>query len=690
MKQKEEKKIKNKRISISLLQLGIIIGCIVIFYIIMTPKDRVKDTTYSYSKLEEVKEYKVEENYITRVRPLTEYKTFKETVEYTLNNNQEGKTYTIKVYTDLNKTQEVTEGYIVSGMVLEGIPNSDETTNETVTYTISVIGDFTKDGDIGIGELTKIIKGVVGLNNWRFTEEEKLIADFNGDKEVNVVDIEECINYIVYGRLTLENGTKLKATDEYGITWNYTYQSGEATDVHYESGDLKETVNIPAYLDGYLVVSLYNSSLKESMPWNEEETESILSKEKNEVNTMVEKVIIPNTVTKIGSNAFEQCIALKEIEMSDNVNSIGNNAFYKCSNLVNVEIPHGVTSIKYSTFNDCTGLTQVTMPEALTNIGNHAFQNCTSLTSIEIPNSVKSIDDLAFAHCTGLVDIQIPDSVISIGSDAFGNTAWYSNQPDGVVYAGKVAYSYKGEMKNDTSIEFKEGTKGIAGGGFEQLKELTEIIMPNSVINIGSWAFWGCTSLKSAKLSEGNINIGDSAFRDCTNLINIDIPDSVTDVGYDAFYNTAWYNNQEDSVIYIGKIAYHYKGTMPSNECIEIKEGTTSISSKAFFQQEGLTEIIIPDSVTKIEENAFLWCRKLTAITMSKNLEYIGEGAFAGCTSLENIVIWKNVDEVGKRTFSGWSEEQTVNIEAEEILSGWHEEWNKECNAKIVYGYTGD
>ena len=171
MEQKEEKKIKNKRLSILLLQCAIVIGCIVIFYIAMTPKDRVKDTTYSYSKLEEVKEYEVEGNYITRVRPLTEYEIFKETAEYTLKIKY-GRTYDVKVYLDPNKTQEVTDGYIKSGMVLEGIPNIDNPTNQIVTYTIGVIGDFTKDGDISIAELTKIIKGVVGLSDWIFTEEE--------------------------------------------------------------------------------------------------------------------------------------------------------------------------------------------------------------------------------------------------------------------------------------------------------------------------------------------------------------------------------------------------------------------------------------------------------------------------------------------------------------------------------------
>ena len=99
-------------------------------------------------------------------------------------------------------------------------------------------------------------------------------------------------------------------------------------------------------------------------------------------------------------------------------------------------------------------------------IGMSAFRGCTSLTNVTIPNSVTSIGEDAFMYCSGLTSIEIPNSVTSIGEDAFFYTAWYNNQPDGVVYAGKVLYAYKGTMPANTSITIEEGTLEIAVSAF--------------------------------------------------------------------------------------------------------------------------------------------------------------------------------------------------------------------------------
>lgn len=84
------------------------------------------------------------------------------------------------------------------------------------------------------------------------------------------------------------------------------------------------------------------------------------------------------------------------------------------------------------------------------------------MTSVTIGNGVTSISSYAFSGCEGLTNITIPDSVTSIGSGALYNTAWYNKQPDGLVYAGKVAYTYKGEMPENTEIVLKDGTLSIA------------------------------------------------------------------------------------------------------------------------------------------------------------------------------------------------------------------------------------
>ena len=137
------------------------------------------------------------------------------------------------------------------------------------------------------------------------------------------------------------------------------------------------------------------------------------------------------------------------------------------------------------------------------------YENCKSLTSITIPNSVVSIGDLVFCNCSTLASITIPESVKSIGSFAFYRTKWYDNQPNGLVYAGKVLYEFKGSMPSDTKIDIQEGTVGIASYAFSICSGLTSIIIPNSVTSIGYGAFSGCSGLTSVTILAENPPIMD-------------------------------------------------------------------------------------------------------------------------------------------------------------------------------------
>ena len=129
---------------------------------------------------------------------------------------------------------------------------------------------------------------------------------------------------------------------------------------------------------------------------------------------------------------------------------------------------------------------------SVTSIGDKAFYGFLGLTSVTIPSSVTSIGIYAFYGCSGLTTVTIPNSVTSIGSSAFYGTPWYNNQPDGVVYVGKVAYKYKGTMPENTQITIKDGTLSIGDGAFLYCSRLTSVTIPNSVTSIGSYAFGGC------------------------------------------------------------------------------------------------------------------------------------------------------------------------------------------------------
>ena len=116
------------------------------------------------------------------------------------------------------------------------------------------------------------------------------------------------------------------------------------------------------------------------------------------------------------------------------VTSIGVSAFSNCYGLTSITIPESVHEIGGWAFATCRSLTSIIIPESVTSIGESAFAGCSGLTSITIPESVTSIGESAFAGCSGLTSITIPESVTSIEGGAFESTAWYDNQPDGVIY----------------------------------------------------------------------------------------------------------------------------------------------------------------------------------------------------------------------------------------------------------------
>ncbi len=333
------------------------------------------------------------------------------------------------------------------------------------------------------------------------------------------------------------------------------------------------------------------------------------------------------------------CSSVAKAESNDPYDFVIDGIYYNVidSKLQTVEVSH---TEYYSVYSGA-----ITIPEKIVyddevyqviGIGANAFRDCYNLNSLEIPNSVTTIGEFAFYDCTALTSITIPNSVTSIGSGAFDGTAWYDNQPDGVVYAGKVLYKYKVTMPFfnpyfNTNITIKDGTLGIAGDALSDCAyySFDNIEIPNSVTNIGEFAFYRCGS-----------------------LANITIPNSVTSIGGFAFDGTAWYDNQPDGPLYINNVFYKYKGTMPDNTNITIKDGTLEIVGYAFTDCDGLTGVTIPNSVKNIGKCAFNNCDNLTKIEIPNGVTTIGYNAFGSCMRLASVTIPNSVRSIGDMAFS--------------------------------------
>ena len=134
--------------------------------------------------------------------------------------------------------------------------------------------------------------------------------------------------------------------------------------------------------------------------------------------TSITTIDLPDSVTRIGANAFENCDDLTSIDIPDSATEIGEKAFNGCSVLTSIEIPDSVTEIGIAAFSKC-GLSEVALPASLTEISDQLFLNSKSLKNLDIPDGVQAIGEKAFGNCNALELVIVPASVTNIGKQAF-------------------------------------------------------------------------------------------------------------------------------------------------------------------------------------------------------------------------------------------------------------------------------
>ena len=267
----------------------------------------------------------------------------------------------------------------------------------------------------------------------------------------------------------------------------------------------------------------------------------------------VAEIVVPNSVTVIGNNAFQGTKSLKKITLSNALETMGKAMFKDCDSLTSIKIPSTIKNIPVDTFLNCKSLVKVDLGSVET-IGKYAFSNCEKLMTIELPETLTELDPMSFFGCKALTTVNVKE----------GNAKYKS--VDGVVISADEDNSF------NTIAMYPAGKQGgytvsddikfIADRAFYDCDNLAEVTFPSGIERIGNEAFFDCDALLTITLPEGARNVGDYAFASCNELREFIVNSNLTEYSDNVFDGCYYFNKDlvtinvtESSAVFIIGVA---------------------------------------------------------------------------------------------------------------------------------------
>ena len=427
----------------------------------------------------------------------------------------------------------------------------------------------------------------------------------------------------------------------------------------------------------------------------------------------LETIDIPDGAVEIANYAFIGCSNLRAVKMPKALTNIGSSAFSNCYSLSVIDLPERLYSIKSSAFSGCGNLAQLIIrSERLTEIGSAAFSGCYKLYEIynlsDIVITLGADDNGGIGKYAKVVHTSLDEEAlvnvdengfISYTSDTenllFGYVGSESKIVLPALIGGKEYLIVDSAFHNNNSITgvvIPDGVQTIGSNAFYYCTNLTSVVIGDGVQTIGDYAFYNCDYLTSVVIGDGVQTIGSNAFRDCDNLTSVVIGESVQNIGNQAFnycYNLIEVINKSELNITVGSsshgcVAYYaakvhagetagefvtvgdfvfyihdgvnylarYKGSEKNLTLPESYNGQGYvIRNWAFYDNNYITEVVIPVGVTSIGDYAFYDCDNLTSVVIGDGVQTIGSSAFYDCDSLTSIVIGDGVQNIGDQAF---------------------------------------
>lgn len=421
-------------------------------------------------------------------------------------------------------------------------------------------------------------------------------------------------------------GSERLAADAEG--WNMA-QLGATIVLH--GVDLEnDTITEDAYIG---VIGLRNyENILYTIGNNEVSIKGYIGSEKNLV---IPSVIDDMPVTAVYDKAFLDCTILESLVIPESVTSIGSNICGGCVNLKKITMPFDKNRTFGSFFgDDPTTSGNKNVPASLKNviitgagsIKNSCFSNCKNIESIEI-KKLGSMNSSAFYGCDSLTTLTLPFVGLRPGlTYSIDNTldnlgdfkALKTIEITEMTYLCDETFASCDFLEN---IILHEGLETIGVNAFKNCTGLKEIKVPKTVTEIKQGAFDGCSNVKVLTIPDSEM-IKTMSFKDCVNLSRINISDSDE---YFVCKNGAAYSSDMSTLV-------RYFTLTAENE-FRISKSVTSIDAYAFFNCTNLTNVYIPESVTFIDEFSFEGCANLSKV-------YYADTELAWC----DIDVQKNND----------------------------------------------
>lgn len=330
---------------------------------------------------------------------------------------------------------------------------------------------------------------------------------------------------------------------------------------------------------------------------------------------------------------------MQTVTIGKNVKSIGSRAFSGCTNATQINFACTMEQLFDIVFGDSWISRTIAMTVGGESIGN----------SIEVPASVAEVRLDAFDCVSGITKIVLPADVVKILSGL--------NQTEGVsvYYGGTIGQWMQIEFAEPLAKSFTLYCQGTL---------VEEIDVPDTLLSVSDYAFYGCDGLKSVIFSENSAlqSIGISAFENCANLTTVTLPvgmSQLTEIKSRAFFDCTALTEVQipSSVVSLGD--YVFRGCSSLQTVIFGAESRlTAIPDYAFNRCTSLTQIELPFGVTSIGRFAFYGDSLLASVTFSGNeganaLTTIGASAFEDCAQLTSFVLSESMANFGTDAFKG-------------------------------------